>query len=215
MEQLIEFEKSLQAESDIEKVDRFIGENPVSQAFLKREKGRLPYSVFKPTAEVVKFLKSQYAGRPPTILFSYPAYVNSKHPIETTADDETLKVYDRRAQIEVLFFSFLNSDRTHVYNAVVNTMKNGGFEMLERGDDFNLIWTGYTTVLDILPLNKYQRINHFPNSIALGRKDLFWNQLLNFKKKYPTAFNVTPHSWRSTLGTICLALPARSQFGRG
>lgn len=74
-------------------------------------------------------------------------------------------------------------------------MKNGGFEMIERGDDFNLIWTGYTTVLDILPLNKYQRINHFPNSIALGRKDLFWNQLLSFKKKYPVAFNVTPHSW--------------------
>lgn len=155
----------------------------------------MPYSVFKPTADVVKFLKSPHACRPPTILFSYPSYVNAKHPIEVTADDETLKVYDRRAQIEVLFFSFLNSDRTHVYNAVVNTMKNGGFEMIEKGDDFNLIWTGYTTVLDILPLNKYQRVNHFPNSIALGRKDLFWNHLHIFKKKYPIAFNVTPHSW--------------------
>jgi len=51
--------------------------------------------------------------------------------------------------------SFVNSDRTHVYNAVVNTMKHGGFEMLERGDDFNLIWTGYTTIADVLPLNKY------------------------------------------------------------
>jgi hypothetical protein len=34
-------------------------------------------------------------------------------------------------------------------------MKNGGFEMLEKGEDFNLIWTGYTTINDILPLNKY------------------------------------------------------------
>lgn len=53
-------------------------------------------------------------------------------------------------------------------------MKNGGFEMLERGDDFNLIWTGYTTVEDILVLNKYQKVNHFPNSMNLGRKDLLW-----------------------------------------
>ena len=145
-------------EDEIKKVERFIEENPVSQAFLKREKGRLPYSVFKPTAEVVRFIKSKYNGRPPTILFAYPSYVNARHPIEETADEDILKVYDRRTQIEVLFFSFLNSDRTHIYNAVVNTMKNGGFEMLERGEDFNLIWTGYTTVLDILPLNKYQRI---------------------------------------------------------
>ena len=46
--------------------------------------------------------------------------------------------------------AFLNSDRTHIYNAVVNTMKFGGFEQLERGDDFNLIWTGYSSVHDIL-----------------------------------------------------------------
>jgi len=31
----------------------FVTANPVSAAFLKREKGRLPYSVFKPSAEQV------------------------------------------------------------------------------------------------------------------------------------------------------------------
>jgi hypothetical protein len=44
-----------------------------------------------------------------------------------------VKRYNRRGDIEYLFMSFVNSDRTHIYNAVVNTMKNGGFEMLERG----------------------------------------------------------------------------------
>ena len=32
----------------IEKVDRFLEENPVCPMFIKKEKGRLPYSVFKP-----------------------------------------------------------------------------------------------------------------------------------------------------------------------
>lgn len=51
--------------------------------------------------------------------------------------------------------SFHSSDRTHVYNAVVNTMKNGGFELLERPSNFNLIWTGYTAAEEMLTLNKY------------------------------------------------------------
>ena len=91
--------------------------------------------------------------------------------------------------------SFLNSDRTHIYNAVVNTMKNGGFEMLDKGLDFNLIWTGYTQISDILPLNKYQKINHFPRSSNLGRKDDLWNNILRMKFKHPTHFGIMPHSW--------------------
>lgn len=40
--------------------------------------------------------------------------------------------------------AFYISDRTHIYNAVVNTMKSNGFDLLEKNQDFNLIWTGYT-----------------------------------------------------------------------
>ena len=134
------------------KVKKFILENPVSSAFLKREKGRLPYSVFKATSENVKFMKSAFKGRPPTAFFSYPSYVQKTHPQEHL---DSIKAYERRGEIEYLFMAFLNSDRTHIYNAVVNTMKFGGFEQLERGEDFNLIWTGYSSVNDILGLNKY------------------------------------------------------------
>jgi len=74
-------------------------------------------------------------------------------------------------------------------------MKVNGFDLLEKGPDFNLIWTGYTQLEDILPLNRYQKINHFPNSVHLGRKDLFWKNILRLKLKYPADFNLTPHSW--------------------
>lgn len=52
-----------------DKVKKFIIDNPVSSAFLRREKGRLPYSVFKATANEIKFIKSQFKGRPPTAFF--------------------------------------------------------------------------------------------------------------------------------------------------
>lgn len=174
-ERQMEKEKNMDADH---KVKKFILQNPVSSAFLKREKGRLPYSVFKATNENVKFMKSHFRGRPPTAFFSYPTYVQKLHPQE---HNDTIKSYERRGDIEYLFMAFLNSDRTHIYNAVVNTMKFGGFEQLERGEDFNLIWTGYSTVHDILSLNKYQKINHFPESVNLGRKDMFWSNLLRMK----------------------------------
>ena len=178
--------------ADLEKVQNFIADNPVSAAFLRREKGKLPYSVFKSTADEVRFIKSAFRGRPPTVFFPYPSYVPVKQDL---SDASSIKSYPRRGEIEYLFMSFLNSDRTHIYNAVVNTMKNGGFEMLESGEEYNLLWTGYTTISDILPLNKYQKLNHFPNSSNLGRKDLLWENVLRMKLKYPDQFGIMPHSW--------------------
>lgn len=35
----------------LNKVEMFIENNPLNQVFIKREKARLPYSVFKPHAE--------------------------------------------------------------------------------------------------------------------------------------------------------------------
>ena len=58
------------------KVKTFIIDNPVSAAFLKREKGKLRYSVFKPTNDTVSFYKSAFKGRPPTVFVEYPSYVS-------------------------------------------------------------------------------------------------------------------------------------------
>ena len=170
---------------------RFIIANPVSAAFLRREKGRLPYSVFKATSPDVKFIKSEFKGRPPTAFFTYPSYVTMPQAYST----DLVKSYSRRGDIEYLYMSFLISERTHIYNAVVNTMKTAGFDLLEFGEEFNLIWTGYTTIEDILKLNKYQKINHFPESVNLGRKDLLWRNIYRMRLKFPKQFNIAPHSW--------------------
>jgi hypothetical protein len=42
----------------ISKVDSFMERHPVNPTFIRREKGRLPYSVFKPHSQEVPFLKS-------------------------------------------------------------------------------------------------------------------------------------------------------------
>jgi hypothetical protein len=98
----------------------FLLNNPLCQTFIKKEKGRLPYSVFKPHAEYVSFIKSIFDKRPPTVFFPYPKYT------KTSRDSERIRTYHKN-EIEYLFMAFRINDSTHIYNAVVNTFKNGGF----------------------------------------------------------------------------------------
>jgi hypothetical protein len=127
--------------------------------FIRREKGRLPYSVFKPHSNETTFLKSIFENRPPTAFFQYPPYVK----IERKCD--RIRKY-KREEVENLFMAFKILDNTHIYNAVVNSCKVAGFTLIEgaTNDMFNLQWTGSVMPPDIKDLNKYQKTNHFPGS---------------------------------------------------
>lgn len=173
----------------LQKVASFIDKNPINPVFIKREKARLPYSVFKPHSQHVYFLKSIFVNRPPTAFFPYPNYVH----LERTAD--RVRKYNRD-EIEYLFMAFKIADTTHIYNAVVNTCKNAGFNMVEGNNAyFNMQWTGYITSNDIKSLNKYQKTNHFPGSSQLGRKDLLWRNMNRLRSKFPQDFLIAPMSY--------------------
>ena len=51
--------------------------------------------------------------------------------------------------MEYLFMSF-QINKTCIYNAFVNTVKNAGLEMLEKGNNFNILWTSYVIKDDII-----------------------------------------------------------------
>jgi len=91
---------------------------------MRRERTKLPYSVFKPHAPEVNFLKSIFENRPPTVFFPYPNYVK----IERKCD--RIRKY-MRDQVETLFLSFKIADSTHIYNALVNSCKNAGLVMVD------------------------------------------------------------------------------------
>jgi len=108
-------------EEEKDKVENFLNNNNS----LAR-KGTLPYSVFQKPSDKIYFLQSFYKGRPSTIFFPYPEYINSKHDLQDQADE-----YERRGEIEELFLSFRISNKSHIYNALVNSMKNAGFELVD------------------------------------------------------------------------------------
>jgi hypothetical protein len=102
-----------------------------------------------------------------------------------------------KEEVEHLYMSFRISDSAHIYNAVVNSCKSAGLTMIESNNSnlFNLQWSGYINANDIKHLNKYQKVNHFPGSTQLGRKDLLWRNMSRMRSKYPKDFAISPISY--------------------
>lgn len=155
-----------------EKVKEFILYHSISNK-VKKNKIKLPSSVFKPAADHVFFLKSVFEGRPPTAFFPYMKVVGIKR------DSDRIRKY-RREDLEYLFMSFKIRESTTIYNTVVNVFKNSGFIMIDQGENFNCYWSGYAKVEEVAQMNKFQKINHFPNSIQMGRKDLLWKHMYKY-----------------------------------
>mmetsp|Transcript_17365 Transcript_17365/g.16575 ORF Transcript_17365/g.16575 Transcript_17365/m.16575 type:complete len:80 (-) Transcript_17365:1152-1391(-) len=77
------------------------------------------------------------------------------------------------------------SDSTHIYNSVVNSLKTAGMKILgPNSDKWNVMWTGVVKPELLRECNKFQRINHYPNSFHLGRKDLMWKNIQRMKYKF-------------------------------
>lgn len=109
---------------------------------MKREKGKLPYSMFKGVSNDVFFYSSLFENRPSTAFFPYPRYTKE------VSNMSRVKKY-QRTDLEHLFFSFKIADTTHIYNALCNTMTSSGYTLVENNPFFNLVWTGYTKPEDI------------------------------------------------------------------
>ncbi|CAH2292793.1 tubulin polyglutamylase TTLL5 [Pelobates cultripes] len=84
-------------------------------------------------------------------------------------------------------------------NSPVSTMLSAhGFQKVEASSsNFNLMWTGpYINTSVFAHLSKYQKINHFPNSMELGRKDLLCKNIQTLKKKHGAeTYNFLPQSY--------------------
>lgn len=92
----------------------------------KKEKRKLS-SLRKPVNECVVMQKSMYDGRPMTVFFQYPEYCGVvRH------QDNTIVYTQTEFKKQGYNLAFKVTGSTHVYNAVVNSMKNSGFTMVTR-----------------------------------------------------------------------------------
>ncbi|CAI2378871.1 unnamed protein product [Moneuplotes crassus] len=182
----------------------------------KRKKTRkIPMSVRKPVSQYLAFIKSPFKDRSPMLFFPYPSYVGDKK------DEFDRVFYKPQEELEPLTMRFKISENTNIYNAMVNSCKAAGMylvgeqQMLKKKriaqgltdsdtsdeeedpdeNNFNLLFSGSIKDDILKRLRSYQKINHFPKSFNLGRKDAMWRNYLTVAEKYPEDYNFCPKTY--------------------
>ena len=90
---------------------------------------------------------------------------------------------------------FKIAETTHIYNSVVNSLKNAGFRIVgPNSSKWNVMWTGQTKPEHLKDATRYQKINHFPQSFQIGRKDLMWKNLSRMRRVFPE-YNFCPKTY--------------------
>ena len=176
------------------------------------------------TNEKVVLLQSWIKSRPWVVFFSYPAYVLK----EKVAKSELRECSQEELSNFQLVFKI--TETTNIYNSVVNSWKNAGFYLVDSGRDWNILFTGYIRPEALKDVNKHQRINHFPWSYELGRKDRLWKNVAKMKRKFEGEYNIWPPTYifpidykrfiadfkmKENAKAMWIIKPASSSCGRG
>jgi hypothetical protein len=91
---------------------------------------------------------------------------------------------------------FKVTETTHIYNSVVNSMKVNGVRIVAPNTSkWNVMWTGVTRNDYLKDASKYQKINHYPQSFQIGRKDLMYKNIVRLKRIYANEFNFCPKTY--------------------
>lgn len=135
------------------------------------------------------FLKSIYKGRPPTAFIPYRNDGN----LQRTCG----RLFKLDGEDVANFFMSVTTDQVNSY-LFEDTVKNSGFsvtqvkEKIEESPFFNVRISESINSQDIKTLNKFQKINHFPEALQLTRKDLLASNMKRMKLKFPGEYNIAP-----------------------
>jgi tubulin polyglutamylase TTLL4 len=93
-------------------------------------------------------------------------------------------------------------------NCIKNAFTRAGFT--DSSDKWTVMWAQHQTHSTLRGLNCLQKVNHFPGSWALGRKDRLSRTIWAMKRLYPTEFNFHPESFVLPVDNHCLERCAKA-----
>lgn len=85
-----------------------------------------------------------------------------------------------------------------MYNAIAHVFKATNIRKATATTttNWNIFWGHHLTASEFAALLPFQRVNHFPGSFELGRKDRLCSNLLRMRKKHPQAYaGVIPETY--------------------
>lgn len=109
--------------------------------------------LLKPPSNTIILNYGPIPGRPPTIFFSYPAFLKIQRPYQK--DRIQMITQDQLQPYSQLTFRITN---THIYNCVVNALKTAGFHMVTTGNgptSWNILWTTLIRPSKVKNMNEF------------------------------------------------------------
>lgn len=84
-----------------------------------------------------------------------------------------------------------------MYNAIAHVFKAANVrKSTTTGANWNIFWGHHLKASEFAALLPFQRVNHFPGSFELGRKDRLCHNLLRMRKKHAAAYSgVIPETY--------------------
>lgn len=144
----------------------------------------------KPTNNNVVIHRAPLEGASETIFFNYPKYVGKSKDVMGKV--ESYKQSDLGKSNRLILKIV---ETTNIYNSLVNSCKNAGFYLTDSGKDWNLCWSGNSKLDFLQYMNKFQKLNHFPGSYHLGRKDLMWKNISKMKRQFGDDYDICPKTY--------------------
>ncbi|KAK9805688.1 hypothetical protein WJX72_012081 [[Myrmecia] bisecta] len=79
-------------------------------------------------------------------------------------------------------------------NAIKHAFKQAGFRRT-KAPHWNVLWSRVLHVTEFAYLNRFQKVNHFPGTWELGRKDRLHRNMAKSKRSHGAAFGVMPDTF--------------------
>eukprot|EP00462_Mataza_sp_D1_P014834 CAMPEP_0175151118 /NCGR_PEP_ID=MMETSP0087-20121206/18298_1 /TAXON_ID=136419 /ORGANISM="Unknown Unknown, Strain D1" /LENGTH=277 /DNA_ID=CAMNT_0016437239 /DNA_START=214 /DNA_END=1043 /DNA_ORIENTATION=+ len=74
-------------------------------------------------------------------------------------------------------------EHVHAYNSVINAYRRAGFKETKSNAVCNGYWGRHLPFKAFKKLHRYQKVNHFPGSWGLGRKDLLAKNINKMRRR--------------------------------
>jgi len=162
-----------------------------------------------------------------TVFFDYPSSLLGEEKKMTRRKTAHLLEDSNRPKLR-----FKISSKVWEYNCVVNALHRSGFQRTPTTRLANVFWSNFLPAEQYCKLNPFQKVNHFPGSFGLGRKDLLIKNIMKLRRYHQTKFSsdfnfipetfVLPGEWdlfkrraQSLNGQMWIIKPTNKSCGKG
>lgn len=181
------------------------------------------------TNNVVVMAPSRRLLRPPTVAFILDEDVENINEEDISKNVRNDSKFYKKLNGEHLAVFYKFGTPALEYKVIKDTFIRAGLLKAPDDDDFifNILWSRHLKSHEYYKLNKYQKVNHFPGSEALSRKDSMHRALKKQKNRLGSKeYGFFPESYFLTQdkeiilsklkkGKVLIMKPPGSSCGRG